>query len=401
MFDKQLNRRQFIKDTSLKLAGSTLILNQFGTKPAYAAKELPAQLSESPQMEYRTLGRTGLKVSTVSFGVMRLKEPAVLIKALDVGINYFDTAHGYQNGNNEIMLGKVLKEYGRKKALIATKIPPFHRVEGKFQITDRKTMETKMEKSLQRLQTDYVDVLFIHNIMNADWVTSDVVLSFAEKVKKEGKARFIGFSIHDPNVFVKSIDQAVKSNMYDAILAWFNFKSSPEHSAALKKAREANVGVVAMKTQYGGGYDKDASASVSPHQAALKWVLQSGFVDCAVPGMVNMEQVVENVGAVGKKISWSDRKVLHAAYNAIRHRYCVMCGKCNGTCNKTVDIHTVHRSLMYCEGYGDFELGRRTYLGLSNKDNVHACISCASPTCRCVNGINIAERMYRAQTLFV
>ena len=106
---------------------------------------------------------------------------------------------------------------------------------------------------------------------------------------------------------MRSINQALKAPIYDVILAWYNFKSPQEHGEALKKARAANLGIVTMKTQ-AGGYRKGATDSVSPNQAALKWVLGKDFVDCAIPGMVNMEQLMDNVGAVGKKVGWSDRK---------------------------------------------------------------------------------------------
>jgi len=198
---------------------------------------------------------------------------------------------------------------------------------------------------------------------------------------------------------VGAVDNALKAKMYDVILAWLNFKSPPEHAEALKKARKAGMGIVAMKTQ-GGGYKKGATASLNPQQAALKWALDKDFVDCAIPGMVNNEQLLENVGVIGKKVGWSDRKTLNAYYNSIRHQYCVMCGKCFSTCANNVDINTVNRALMYYEGYRDFEQGRRTYLTLGKRENGLSCISCTSLTCQCANGIKIAERMRHAHSIF-
>jgi predicted aldo/keto reductase-like oxidoreductase len=402
MAAKEIDRREFITELSVKLAGTGLLLNQLGAKPAYGGKKPAAKKDKGPDMEYRTLGKTGLKVSAVSFGVMRLKEPAVLFKSLDLGINHFDTAHNYQNGNNEIMLGKVAKEYGRKKLLITTKIHPFHMqktLSQEFGLLERKEMDEMMDKSLKRLQTDYVDVLLMHNIMDKSWPLNETVVAFAESLKKSGKARFVGISIHDPRYYVDVADQVSKSPIYDVILAWFNFKSPPEHVEALKKAKEKNMGVIAMKSQ-AGGYQKGATAFLNPQQAALKWVLDTGFVDCAIPGMVNNEQLLENVGAIRKKVGWSDRKVLHSYYNAIKQQYCIMCGKCFSTCGSNVDINTVNRALMYCEGYRDFEQGRRTYLALSSRENGFSCINCTSPTCQCANGIKIAERMRYAHSLF-
>jgi hypothetical protein len=405
MTGKEINRREFIGNSTIKLVGAGLMLNQLAAQSVFGKEKPEEKQKKEPGMEYRTLGKTGLKVSAVSFGVMRLSEPAVLFKALDLGINYFDTANSYQNGNNGKMLGKVFKEYGRKKVFIATKIHPYHispQEAINYRLLDRKTLDEKMAKSLKRLQTDYVDVFFVHNIMKADQLLNEEILSFLEKIKKDGKARFVGISIHDPRCYVDAADQVAKSNIYDVILAWLNFKSPPAHIEALKKAAKANVGIIAMKTQAGGGGYKDGStASLSPHQAALKWVLQKDFVSCAIPGMVNFEQVVENVGAVGKKMGWNDRKILHSYYNSIKDRYCVMCGSCFSTCRNNIDIHTINRALMYCEGYKDFEQARRTYLELANSENARSCISCSSPTCNCVNGIKIPERMQQAHSLFV
>ena len=400
---KEISRREFVKEVGVKLAGTGLLLNQFAAKPAFGEKKGPSQKkSKEPDMEYRTLGKTGLKVSAVSFGVMRLKEPAVLYKALDQGINFFDTAHSYQNGNNERMLGKVTKEYGRKRVFITSKVHPFQLqkdVSEEYRLLAKKTLDGKMEESLKRLQTDYLDVLLIHNIMDKSWPLNQEVLAFLEKVKKQGKARFVGVSIHDPRCYVDAIDQVLKAPIYDVILAWFNFKSPPEHGEALKKAKKANLGIITMKTQ-AGGYKKGSTDSISPMQAALKWALDKDFVDCAVPGMVNMEQLMENVRTVGKKVSWFDRKILHTYYSSIKHHYCIMCGTCSSTCSNNIDINTINRALMYCEGYRDFELGRLTYGELSTRKNGLSCMSCSSSTCRCVNGINIAERMKRAHSLF-
>jgi predicted aldo/keto reductase-like oxidoreductase len=155
-----------------------------------------------------------------------------------------------------------------------------------------------------------------------------------------------------------------------------------------------------MKTQL-GGYKTEPTSRLSPQQAALKWVLDQDFVSCAVPGMVNMEQLVENAGAVGKKVGWSDRKTLSTYYDSIKDRYCVMCGKCASSCSYRVDINTINRALMYCEGYREFEQGRKTYRALSKRRNGLACLKCSSPTCQCANGIKIAERMRHAHSLFV
>lgn len=401
MTAKKIDRREFLKNMGMSAVGAGLALNSMGAPSARAQKTDAPVMKNAFQMEYRTLGETGLKVSAVSFGVMTLTDPAVLFKGLDLGINYFDTAHMYQNGRNEEMLGTVLKEYGRAKVFIATKIAPWYslRSKEKMPMSDPKVMEEKMATSLRRLQTDYVDVLFLHNIAEPAWATHEPMLQFLEKVKKEGKARFVGISFHEGSTFVDVVDAGLKTRLYDVFLAALNFKSPQEHCAALKKARKENVGIIAMKTQ-AGGYKGAYSGSLSPFQAALRWVLEKDFVDCAIPGMVNIEQVVENAGALRKKLGWSERKVLYSYYAAIKDRYCCRCGACSGTCTNMTAIQTINRALMYYEGYGDIALARSTYHGLDSTKNALSCLTCRDITCRCVNGIQIAERMRYAHKLF-
>jgi predicted aldo/keto reductase-like oxidoreductase len=393
MDEKHLTRRQFLKGISVTCACSNLLTNPFSSGAALGKDKQTESVKTSPNMEYRILGRTGLKVSALSFGVMRLTEPAVLFEALEMGINYFDTAHGYQNGNNEKMLGGVLKDYGRDKVFVATKIPPYHRRMWIKQLQDTAAMEKMMDKSLQRLRTDYVDVLFLHNIQDSDWPVNEDMMTFLEKQKKAGKARFVGISFHvEGRRFVEIVNQALKPTLYDVFLATHNFKSPPEHIEALKLARSRQVGIISMKTQ-AGGYHKGVRGDFNPHQAALKWVLDQDFVSCAIPGMVNRQQLLQNMAVLGKKPGWSDRKVLDAYYAAIKGRYCVRCGACSSSCSRHVDVPSVHRSLMYWEGYSDLELARVTYRELSTEENAQACMSCSRPTCRCVNGIKIEERM--------
>ena len=206
MDKKAIDRRAFIAELGFGLGGAGLLLNQLDVKPAFGLTAESSNKRKESAMGYRTFGKTGLKVSEVSLGAMRLKEPAVMLKALDPGVNFIDTAHSYQNGNNEKMIGKVAKEYGRKKMFIATKVHPFQLQEEvleEFRMLAKKTLNEKIEESLKRLQTDYVDVLYIHNVMDKSWPQNQEVLAFLEKVKKEGKARFVGISIHDPRCYVE------------------------------------------------------------------------------------------------------------------------------------------------------------------------------------------------------
>ena len=143
------------------------------------------------EMEYRTLGRTGLKVSGLGFGVIRLAEPAVLFEAMDMGINYFDTARTYQRGNNGKMLGDVLRQYGREKVFIATKIPPYYKRLGMKRLNDQKSLEDKLERSLKDFKTTTF-MYFSHNIKDPDWPAHDEMLIFCLKNKRNRKGTLCG-----------------------------------------------------------------------------------------------------------------------------------------------------------------------------------------------------------------
>lgn len=399
MSHKKITRRRFLRDMSIACTCGSLLGTVATPRRLLGADGKQKSQPGFAQMEYRTLGKTGLRVSALSFGVMRLSEPAVLHAALEMGINYFDTAHAYQNGNNEKMLGEVLKKAGRDKVLIATKIPPFRRMATIKVVESPQSMEERMNESLRRLQTDYVDVLFLHAIADPEWPVREEMLGLCERLKKSGKTRFAGISFHESGqLYVDIADRALQHGVYDVLLASLNFKSPPEHIAALKRARQKNVGIIAMKTQV-GGYQQPVGSTLSAQQAALKWVLDCPFVDCAIPGMVNQEQLRENGGVVGKKLSWSDRKVLDRYYAGIRDFFCVRCGTCTGMCPSGVAISDVNRALMYAEGYGDYELARSTYQELPPAASGLACTSCTEPACRCINGIPIAERMRHAHAM--
>lgn len=397
---KDLTRRQFLKDVGITCVCGDILLSGMTSGTVFAAHGQRVGNRNQSNMTYSVLGRTGLEVSALSFGVMRLTDPTVLFKALDLGVNFFDTAHGYQNGNNEKMLGRVLKEHGRDRVLIATKIPPYQKRLGFSVQNDPEEMQTMMDESLRRLQTDYVDVLFLHSIKEASWSSNEDLLTFLEKQKKSGKARFVGISFHtEGDTYVNIVNEALKTDFYDVFLATLNFKSPSEHIQALRQARSRQVGIIAMKTQ-AGGYDQGVRGDFTPHQAALKWALDKDFVDCAIPGMVNREQLVQNMAVIGKKMNAYDRRLLEDYYASIKDRYCINCGACESSCDKGVEIQSIHRSLMYWEGYGDRELARATYLGLSEEENALACINCSIPQCRCINGIKIDERMRRAHAVF-
>ena len=181
-------RREFLKASAQGLALS-------GVSPFLAKSPLLALSKEGSDVSYRTLGRSGLKVTMVSFGVMSTDNPGVVVKAMRMGINHFDTANVYQSGNNEKMLGEVVKkENARNKLIVATKVAlPRDKATERF--NDAATKEAfirQYEEGLKRLQMEYADIVYVHNIISPDMVFHEPVLEALTQLKKEGKLRCAG-----------------------------------------------------------------------------------------------------------------------------------------------------------------------------------------------------------------
>jgi len=394
MNKNNLTRRRFISKSgrSLMTVGLVPPLLKTDILDTLKSKDSKKRKEAGSTVEYRTLGRTGMKVSVVAYGAMRTRDPAVIHRALDKGINYIDTARAYMDGYNEEVVGQVLKTR-RKETYIATKI----------RMDQAEPMMQSFEASLKALQTDYVDVIQIHNLREVDQLKDEDGMEALQRMKKEGKARFIGFTTHRNQK--ELIQEAIKMGFYDVIAVAYNFKSSPEEGSepglteVIQEAGKAGIGIVAMKTQ-AGGYSDHKMGSLSPHQAALKWVLQNPGVATTIPSMVTYDQLEENVGVMGSKMGWHDRKTLHRYGSIINRKLCRMCDSCRDLCPHGVDIVDVNRSLMYHEGYGDQDLARTTYRSIPESNKPQVCLRCDHCTVQCRYGLSIQTTMIKALKTF-
>ncbi|MBN2418580.1 MAG: aldo/keto reductase, partial [Deltaproteobacteria bacterium] len=173
-----------------------------------SASELNAFGMSQDTVSYRVLGKTGLKVSTVGSGVGIEPDPKVISRAIELGVNYFDTARGYGNGMSEKITGEALKGK-RNRVILATK-------------TDGRTKAEifkDMDESLKALGTDYVDIYHLHSRDTPDAITDEAVEA-CETLKKQGKTRFIGVSTHDVNAVADTI---IRINKFDAVQTTYSY----------------------------------------------------------------------------------------------------------------------------------------------------------------------------------
>lgn len=382
-----MNRRAFIK------AGMVGTATALMAPPAFAdalQKMAGAEPPSFPKPVFRILGRTGMKVSVVSFGAMLTPEPEVIRVAIEQGVNYIDTARKYMNGKNEEIVGKAVKGM-RDKVFIASKTLPESKTKAEI-IRD-------VETSLRTLGTDHIDVIQLHNVTGKERILFTETREALAQLKKQGKVRFCGVTTHQNEVDVLNALVDDPERFFDTCLVKYNFKADRAVSAAIDRAAAAGVGIIAMKTQV-GGYDVTGLGRITPHQAALKWVLQNPRVTMAIPGMKSLTQLREDIAVMGMPFTYADLRRLDHYAEAIAPFYCSFCGTCEAGCPRGVEISTVNRALMYAEGgYRDLSLARATYGELPHPATAATCVDCAGCTARCINGLDIAAKMERARNV--
>jgi predicted aldo/keto reductase-like oxidoreductase len=359
-----------------------------------AASRPGAAFQPLSSIPYRALGKTGLKVCPVGFGTGFTPEPTVIARAVDLGVNYFDTSSDYANGNSERLVTQGLKGVPRDKVIVVSKTPA--RTRGVFM--------SDLEASLKNLSTDRIDIWLLHGKSKPEEVP-DELLEAGNTAKKQGKIRLFGVSTHDLNLMA---DHFVKAGNIDAVTFTYNFTMGKGRDAAIAKLSKAGIGLTAMKVMaaYGGGLPRmPAGGGEPPPQAldnalpALKWVLRNPLVATTIPGVRDMEMLELNIRALSEKFTAGDEKQLVARSEAIRPYYCRMCYSCRGQCPKGVPVPDQLRILAYADFYGDFPLAQRSFSALPKEVQALRCGDCAECSVRCPNGVRVADRLIRAQEL--
>jgi len=384
-------------------AGAALALGAAGTAtPAAAAARI---------QRYVRLGRTELKVSDISFGSSSSYDAGLVRHALSRGVNYFDTAESYGWGNAEEAIGEALQRR-RKEVILSTKTKA-----GASE--SRGEMMKALDGSLKRLGTDYVDIYFNHAVNDVARMQNQEWWEFTELAKREGKIRFRGMSGHGSDL-VECLDYAIDKNLVDVVLVAYNFAQDPSftdrlrhtfHWAAIQpnlppvlaKAKQKDIGVIAMKTLMGARLNDMRPFERSGgtfSQAAFRWVLSTPNVDALVISMTSTELIDEYVAASGgPKVSKNDLELLQRYAEMRVGNYCVPgCSACKESCPEGVRIGEVLRTRMYEVDYGDRAMARSEYAMLGAAAS--ACLGCAHQSClgACPARVPIAQFTREAAT---
>ena len=381
-----------IKTSRREFLSAGLMLPVAGAASNMSFLESPSSSKSAVKLDHRTLGKTGLKVTTVGFGCMITSDPSVIERAADLGINYFDTARGYQHGNNERMVGAALGPK-RKNVILSTK-----------SATDNKAGLLKdLDTSLSELKTDYVDIWYLH-AKDTPRAIHDDMIEAQQIAKQQGKIRFAGMSTH---ALPKLAEWTVDKKAFDVVLTVYNFTMDAKMDDAIAAVAKTGTGVVGMKVMAGGFRDvKPTNPLYNKLQrdgamlAALKWVINRPNIATTIPSMTDMDQLDENLRAMSEKFLPADEKTLAAHVDRIAPMYCRFCGECDGKCRRGLQIADALRILTYADGYGQFALARERFNELPSHHATVRCGDCAECSVKCPHGVHVAERIARAQELF-
>ncbi len=392
-----MNRRDFLKIAALTTASATVV------PPLHAETA-----SAGPSVKsYRAIGKTGLKMSDISFGGGKLSVPSMVLRAIDSGINYFDTAPDY--GLSEKTIGEAMGKIKRDKIIITTKFCNPMPYPGHLPLgTKKKEYIAAVEGSLSRMKTDYVDFIFVHAIgeMNKDLeaekkrLLDPEMLEAVADLKKAGKVRFLGTSSHGPNNMEELLMTAVTSGHFSVIMPSFNFMKFPKLPEVMKEARKRDVGVIAMKTLAGAkDMNLEAKGEDFSH-AAFKWVLKHPEMSGLIVTMKTAGDIELYLQASGARFTAADQKVLDR-YAALYGRdYCrTGCGECEAACPLGVNIASVMRYRMYFKDYGMEKRAMESYAAVGK--NAAACSGCDTPFCvgKCPYGLPVKDLLADAHEI--
>lgn len=371
------------------------------------ASPVATSTTATPQVRrYVRLGRTGMKISDISFGASRLRsgQEHLIHHALDRGINYFDTAESYTDGDSETVIGNALRGKRPSVYLVGK------RITGRTE--SAASMMQALEESLRRLRTDYIDLYMTHAINDVARLQNPEWLAFNQRAKEQGKIRFVGVSGHAGNL-ADCLDYALEHDLVDAMLVAYNFGQDPKFYERitrsfdmvatqerlphiLGKAKARDVGVVAMKTLMGARLNDMRpfeTGGATFAQAAFRWVLSNQDVDALIISMTDRGQIDEFLGASGATaLAATDLPLLRQYAVLNGHTWCRQaCDRCDGACPAGVPIADVLRTRMYATDYRDVDFARREYALLDT--NASACLSCSGQPCQgaCPHGVAIHE----------
>lgn len=443
--NKALSRRDFIKMGGPVLAGTALISSSKKEKAVESEDE-----SSNKIKNYRKLGRIDFKASDISMGCGRINEANVVRYAYDNGINYFDVAESYGNGDSETKIGEVMQFMERKKIFITTKL----------QIKENDTKQSILDrfgKCQERMQTDYVDALYMHSVKNVDWFKNEHFHSAVKQLKQEGRLKHVGISSHGPNSddqdsMEKVLCAAAEDGRFDLMLFVYNFLQKEAGENILAACKKTNVGATGMKMapgaikvdpfdpenpskEYADYIDralkrgrtrewaieriknwiieqKEALDKTKPFaekygittddqlfNVSNQWVIQNPDMHTICISIPDFETADKAIALSGTKLTIIDTGFLNEYKINFDNQYCRhACNECMAACPEKLPVSSIMRYAYYFEKQGREKHAMQKYANLKGKD-FSKCKTCSEIcTATCPYGLDIQKQLMFAHS---
>ncbi len=376
---------------------------------------LTTVVKEDKWMQYRELGNTGIKISALGFGAMRLPQTNVggkmvfdteesirmIHRSFELGVNYIDTAPYYCEKQSEEIVGKAIKGW-RDKVYLSTKNP--------IEDDSGDHYRERLENSLKKLDTDYIDFYHMWGIDLESYEKKINVkngpLSAALKAKEEGLIKHLSFSFHDK---AENMIKLIDTGYFETVLCQYNMLDR-SNEAGIAHAREKGLGVMIMGPIGGGrlGAPSEIIKKLIPGGAkssaelAMRFVVSNPNVTCALSGMSSMAMVEENVRVVSNEEQLTDAEIL-AINEAMEQNkklsdlYCTGCNYCM-PCPKEVNIPKVFEYMNYHHVYKLTEYAKAEYKSIGTNEWVKgnradACVDCGICEQKCPQKIQIRKQL--------
>lgn len=366
-------------------------------------------------MKYSVFSGIQGEVSKLGFGLMRLpklyegkedidyKEAERLVDfAYNNGVNYFDTAYVYHNGESEIFAGKILNKYPRESYKLATKLP------GWAIKNDGKTVDELFNEQLKKCEVEYFDFYLLHSLNRDIWNTFKSVNAYEnlKEKKAEGKIRHLGFSFHGDMELFKEL---LNNYEWDFVQLQINYYDWEADNAKdfYKLLEDKNIPCIVMEPVRGGSLQKlnDEAVEVfkklsdnSPASYALRFVAELPNVLVTLSGMSTYEQVEDNINTFNecKPLSDEEKKAIEKANVLFRKNFaipCTACKYCVTECPKGIDIPSCFASFNDYNKTRDVKDLNKTYLLIPEDKRAHSCIDCKKCMEHCPQEINIPRKL--------
>ena len=333
-------------------------------------------------MEYRELGKTGLKISRLGFGGIPIQRidaegtKALIPHLLENGINFIDTARGYTV--SEEYLGNAL-EGVREKFVLATK----------SMSRTKEAMAQDVDTSLKNLRTDYIDLYQIHNPSAADLEKVQQLggaLEALREAKAAGKIGHIGVTLHA----VELLEKAVTYDWVETIMFPYNLVETQAQNL-VKECGRRRIGFIAMKPLAGGAID-DATL-------ALRYLANDPDVTVAIPGMAEISEIVQNTAAMNDTTPLTEAELqkIEAIRNSLGTQFCRRCNYC-APCTAGIPISAVFLMEGYYSRYDLKEWAAKRYDGLAG--HASDCVDCGVCETRCPYNLPIRQMLKNAVATF-